>query len=253
MNRDLSIIIPSLNEPRIADAIRSVRRFDDVGAARLVIVDGGSSPETLALIRARLQPGDTLISEPDHGIFDALNKGLNAVRTGYVGWLGGDDVFTDEIHSSDVLEALATADLYIGCLGFIGKGRLRRVTYSWPAAHGLAGVGLHNAHFATFGRSELLKRERFDPADPAADADYFLRIFDRAPRVAPTGRIVVYQRLGGASNGSAAKVLRMNRAVFRTYRRRTNALQAGLAVALKVGAKAASAAYCRIRPVKVKL
>lgn len=253
VNGELSIIVPSLNDARIGHAIASIRRFDDVEAARLIVVDGGSSPEVLNLIRAQLRSRDTLISERDDGVFDALNKGLDAVQTRYVGWLGGDDLFTGEVRSSDVLEALTDADLYIGCLGFVGSGRLCRVTYSWPAARGLAPIGLHNPHFATFGRAELLKRERFDIAEPAADAGYFLRIFDKRPRVATTDRIITYQRLGGASNGSLLRVLRMNHSVFRTYRRRSNAVLAALAVTVKVGAKVASAVQCRIRPTRVRL
>lgn len=78
--KNLSIIIPSFNDLRILRAIESVRRFDDVGQASIVVVDGGSKPEVVAKIAEYLTADDILISEPDKGIFDALNKVLQRVR-----------------------------------------------------------------------------------------------------------------------------------------------------------------------------
>lgn len=64
-----------------------------------VFVDGGSRDATLDIIRARLRPQDRLLSEPDRGISDAINKGLAMARGRYVCILHADDW-----HAPDQLE-----------------------------------------------------------------------------------------------------------------------------------------------------
>jgi glycosyltransferase involved in cell wall biosynthesis len=59
-----------------------------------VFIDGGSRDETLDLIRARLRGQDRLISEPDRGISDAMNKGVAAARGRYIAILHSDDWFS---------------------------------------------------------------------------------------------------------------------------------------------------------------
>jgi preprotein translocase subunit SecA len=65
------------------------------------------------ILRAAVQHGDILVSEPDGGIFDALNKGLDRVETEYMGWLGSDDLFTGQVKASDVIAALAGHDVFV--------------------------------------------------------------------------------------------------------------------------------------------
>ncbi len=90
----LSIIIPSFQDARILNTIRSVQRFDDLGCVEIIVVDGGSDGALLARCKALLTDKDTLISEPDKGIFDAFNKGLRVVAGDCIGWLGSDDIFS---------------------------------------------------------------------------------------------------------------------------------------------------------------
>jgi glycosyltransferase len=246
--RLISIILPHLNDTRIEEAITSVRRFDDCGSVKMVIVDGGSHPDLLDRIRALLKPFDVLVSEPDKGIFDALNKGLELVDTPYLGWMGADDLFSGKVPASQVLESLEAVDLFVGCLGFLRGNRVERVTVSWPSAKGLVPFGLHNGHFATFGRSELLKSERFDVAGASADVPYFLRIFAKRPRVATSRHVTTWQRLGGASNRSVSAILRSNLYSFRAYRRRSGLLGASLATSAKLGSKVLSRARYLLLP-----
>jgi glycosyltransferase len=238
--KQISIIIPHLNDARIAQAIASVRRFDDCGTVKIIVIDGGSEPALVTSIASLLTPDDLLVSEPDQGIFDALNKGLDRVDTPYMGWLGADDLFSGEVLASEVLEALQSADLFVGVLGFLRGNKVERVTVSWPSAKGLVRFGLHNGHYATFGRSELLKSERFDVSGASADMAYFLRIFDQRPRVRTTRRVATWQRLGGFSNKSPAAVLRSNQYSFQAYRSRSGLLGASIATMIKLGSKMVS-------------
>ncbi len=247
-SRRLAIILPSFNDARIAEAIASVRRFDDINTVHLIVIDGGSKPDVVEIIKRSIRPGDHFTSERDHGIFDALNKGLDACDNEFIGWLGSDDVFTGQFLASDVVHTLESNDLFVATGAMVRNGRITRVTHSLPSKWRLARFGLHNPHYATFGRASLLKTERFALDNIGADIEYFINIFDRCPRVAVTRLIGTLQGADGFSNASKTKILKVNRAVFSTYAARTNPMVATLAVAIKLGYKALSTLYFKMAP-----
>jgi glycosyltransferase involved in cell wall biosynthesis len=85
----VSVLTPSLNQGRfLGDAIQSVQS-QDYPRIEHVVVDGGSTDETLDVLRAH--PQVDWISEPDDGQSDALNKALARSRGSIVGWLNADD------------------------------------------------------------------------------------------------------------------------------------------------------------------
>ena len=87
----LSIITPSFNRAgMIADAIESVLSQGFSGFEH-IIVDGASTDETLEVL-ARY-PHLRVVSEPDRGMYDAINKGLRLARGSVVAWLNTDDVY----------------------------------------------------------------------------------------------------------------------------------------------------------------
>ena len=95
MSPRLSIITPSLNRARyIEEAIESVLRqnYSDI---EHIIIDGGSTDGTFEIL-ARY-PHLKTISEPDNGMYDALNKGLNIATGEIVGFLNSDDVYAENI------------------------------------------------------------------------------------------------------------------------------------------------------------
>jgi glycosyltransferase involved in cell wall biosynthesis len=243
----LTVIIPSFRDERILGAIKSAHEFDDCDRVSVLVVDGGSSSDLLAKIEAALRPVDRLITEPDRGIFDGLNKGLASVQTDYIGWIGSDDILTGNVCAAEVLKELETCELFIGSVAFINDHFVRRITHSWPSSVGLMTFGLHNPHFGTFGRTSLLRQIQFDLNDDAADIEYFLRIWKLKPRIRISSKVVVLMAEGGFSNKSAKRLLSNNIFVFRAYRRNYNVVIATIAVGIKVGYKALSRLYFSFR------
>lgn len=87
----ISIITPSYNRAgMIAAAIESVRA-QDYPRWEHIIVDGGSTDGTLEVL-ARY-PHLRVVSEPDRGMYDAINKGLRLARGEVVAWLNTDDLY----------------------------------------------------------------------------------------------------------------------------------------------------------------
>lgn len=96
----ITVITPSFNSAKhISRCIRSIRdqTFGDV---EHLVIDGGSSDGTVDLLRAE---GVQFISEPDAGIYHALNKGISAAKGDVIHILNADDVYA----SSGVLDQVA--------------------------------------------------------------------------------------------------------------------------------------------------
>jgi glycosyltransferase involved in cell wall biosynthesis len=87
----ISIITATYNSSHvIAGLIESLRSQSDQDF-QWVVVDGASGDDTVALVRASGLTDTLVISEPDFGIYDALNKGVRAARGDYYLVLGADD------------------------------------------------------------------------------------------------------------------------------------------------------------------
>jgi glycosyltransferase len=242
----LCIILPSYNDVRIAEAISSVRRFDDVDVVKLVVIDGGSKPEVCDVIRPLIREGDVFISERDKGIFDALNKGLDHCDTDYIGWLGSDDLFSGQVLASAVIEALKENDMFVAGTALFKGQHVSRVTHSRPSSMGLVRFGLHNPHYSTFGRADLFRSQRFDTSLLAADIAYFIKIFSKRPRVLSSPLISTLQAEGGFSNRSYRRILRVNSQLYAVYADATNAVVAPVSMLIKVGYKVLSSLYFKI-------
>ena len=104
-----SIIIPCYNSAgTIREALASImqQRFTDL---EVLIMDGASKDETLSIIKAF---GDTRIkiySEPDKGIYDAMNKGTLRATGQWLYFLGSDDYLFDENVLSDMQSFIAAS------------------------------------------------------------------------------------------------------------------------------------------------
>jgi glycosyltransferase involved in cell wall biosynthesis len=90
----ISVVTACLNSGRhVAQTLASVR--EQVGVeCEHVVADGGSTDDTLALVEAGLRPGGRVVSGPDTGIADAMNKGLALARGEWLLFLQSDDYLT---------------------------------------------------------------------------------------------------------------------------------------------------------------
>jgi len=95
MNLQISVITPSLNRAKyIENAIQSILR-QSYFPVEHIVVDGGSTDGTLDIL-ARY-PHISVISEPDQGMYEALNKGLKLARGEIIGFLNADDLYADKV------------------------------------------------------------------------------------------------------------------------------------------------------------
>ena len=152
----LTVLTPSFQSGAfLSAALTSVA----AGGARHVVMDGGSSDGTVALLEAA--PGVVWRSEPDRGQSQALNKALAEADTEWVGWLNADEFYLPGVLDW-VTERLAVGDVDVLFGDFAEvdvEGRLQRLVTN----HGLSRpvlrrVGCYIPSCASFIRRDLLLR-----------------------------------------------------------------------------------------------
>lgn len=193
-----------------------------------IVIDGQSSDETLAVLAARIDPKRTVIvSEPDCGIYDALNKGQSIATGEIVGILNSDDFYADDKVIADVAEAFRNQniDAVYGDLDLVARSDTSRVVRRWrsgPYRYSKLAWGWVPPHQALFLRRSVIDRlGMFDLRyDIAADYDAMLRYF-RIGRIVPAyiPRVLVKMRFGGASTGSIASICKSTREDYQVLRR----------------------------------
>lgn len=100
-----SIIIPTYNSDQtISAALYSILQ-QDYPNFEILIMDGCSKDNTLQIVKEYHDPRINIISEPDKGIYDAMNKGVALANGEWIYFLGSDD----QLYSNDVLGKVATA------------------------------------------------------------------------------------------------------------------------------------------------
>lgn len=92
----ISVILAVKNAQHCVDgAVLSILR-QTYRNIQIVVIDGGSTDDTLEILSRYKNDIDTLISEPDTGIPDAYNKGVKLCRGKWIYFLNGDDRFSDD-------------------------------------------------------------------------------------------------------------------------------------------------------------
>ena len=91
-----------LNDPRVVRALESIASQELRCDLEAIVIDGGSCDGTLEKITRHRNFIDVLVSEPDSGIYDAMNKGIGRATGDVIGILNADDRYFD----SRVLESV---------------------------------------------------------------------------------------------------------------------------------------------------
>jgi glycosyltransferase len=251
----IQFIIPSYNDIRILETIRSIKVFDDINSTGVIVIDGGSNSDILNAIKKILDQQDILISEKDKGIFDALNKGLRTSSSEIISWIGSDDLITPYIKASHVRQQLAYSDILLFDTELINdKNRVVRRTPSYPSKHRFLRSFINVPHFSSFGKRYLFIKEEFDVNLRGADIKYFYDLLTiHKPKIKTSSKVGTYQRLGGFSNSSIFGMLKTYSELISFFRERTNLIVAYCCIFLKVSFKITNVIFYYIFRKKVSM
>lgn len=197
----------------------------DHAEKELLVIDGASTDSTLDIVRRFPSKGVRVLSEPDRGIYDAMNKGLAAYAGDAVGFLNSDDRFKTQYALSHIAEALRDSDIAYGDLDIVrshGDGNVIRRWRSQPYRKGAFRYGWMPAHPTFYCRRGVVDAVgRFDlKYRLGADYDYMLRAMELFGfRAQKADGVLVDMLHGGASSSGLRAQLRHNLEALSSRRR----------------------------------
>lgn len=231
-----SIITASFNAASTIEAtLRSVASQTHPDVEHLVI-DGGSNDGTQAIVTSHGQRVSTFLSEPDCGIYDAMNKGLMRASGDFIGFLNADDVYAhaDVLHRVAQTMEQQNLDVLYGDVAFYRSDEPGKIVRRYSSARfrpDRIAWGWMPAHPGLFVNRDLFLRTGPFRTDfrIAGDFEFVARLFlQQKPRYLYLPEVLVNMSLGGVSTGGWRSTVLLNKEVLRACRDngiRTNMLK----------------------------
>jgi glycosyltransferase involved in cell wall biosynthesis len=214
----VSIITVCYNaEATLRDTIESVQK-QDYDNIEYILVDGMSNDSSLEIAKGYHNVFSKIISEPDQGIYDAMNKGIKVATGEIIGFLNADDTYPESGVISKVVSTLRVcqADACYGDLHYIDpkKNRIHRIWKAGKYNEGAFKLGWMPPHPTFF-----IKKEYYDSyggfrTDLKISADYELMlrfVHKHKASLVYIPEVMVEMKVGGESNVSLKNRLLANR------------------------------------------
>lgn len=164
-----------------------------------IIIDGNSNDGTVEIIKKYENEIDYWISEPDRGIYDAMNKGVSLATGDYISLLNADD-FYDRNACEIVVSKIAEekADIYCAIERFLNEND-KVVTVYGNTSENLGCSCL--AHETCFISNSLYKNYKYDlKYKSAADFDFLCKLKTEGASFCFIDKVIMSFRLGGMSS-----------------------------------------------------
>lgn len=214
------------NEKTIRDAIQSVlsQSYENI---EYVIIDGKSTDNTVNLINEYKEKVGYFISEKDHGLYEAMNKGIKACTGDVIGILNSDDLYQDFDVISYVMKQFnddSQLDVLYGDLVYVNSDDTNKVVRNWKSKayyNRFFENGNVPPHPSLFVRSKVYQEAGlFDlQYKLAADYELMLRIFKKHHfKSKYINKLIIKMRLGGATNQSFTNIINQNREILLSWK-----------------------------------
>jgi glycosyltransferase involved in cell wall biosynthesis len=204
-----------------------------------IIVDGASTDATLTIIAEYRNRIAHLISEPDQGLYDAMNKGIRVATGDVIGIINSDDFYENNTVISDVaacFTATPHSDLIFGDIVFVNPAQLETITRYYRAHHFRAWklrFGWMPPHPATFIRKQIYQTVGLYALDYKISADYemFIRmLMVNHLKFTHLDKVLVRMRAGGVSSAGIHSNIRLNAEIVKACR--SNGIYTNIALVL---------------------
>jgi glycosyltransferase involved in cell wall biosynthesis len=202
----------------IGDCIESIlnQTYPDI---EYIIVDGQSTDGTVEIVQAYGTKIAHFISEPDKGLYDAMNKGIGLATGEVIGLLNADDFYR---HNRVIENMVATfertgSDAVYGDMLYVDRNDPQKLKRYWRSGwyHDKAFLwGWMPGHLSFFAKRLLYEKHGAFRLDMKSAADYELMlrfIHKNKARLAYMDEVTIVMRAGGISNSSLRNRLRANR------------------------------------------
>jgi len=226
MYRISIITVVKNNAQTIKDAIDSVlsQTYQNI---EYIVVDGASTDGTVDIVQSYGDKIDKFISEPDNGLYDAMNKGIKLATGDIVGILNSDDFYIAEHVIEKVVKEFQEkgVDSVYGDLVYVDASDTDKIVRYWeskPYKKGLFYKGWHPPHPTFFVRNEIYKKYGLFNLDFKIAADYeimlrYLVKYEISCSYIP--EVIVSMRTGGTSNKNLTNIIKANIECYKAWRK----------------------------------
>jgi glycosyltransferase involved in cell wall biosynthesis len=224
MSAKVSIITAAYNSAgTISDTLESIDSQTYLPFEHLII-DGGSDDSTLAVAGAHARPYRSVWSEPDNGIYDAMNKGLLRCTGDIIGLLNSDDLYARSTVIRRVVELFDSnpaIDAIYGDLCYVSANNIKKTVRYWRSSDYRSGLFESSwvpPHPTFFARRRVYEQyQGFNLSYRlAADWELLFRFIEvHRIKTVHIPEVLVHMRLGGATNQSWRNVLKQNQEILK--------------------------------------
>ncbi len=215
----VSIITIAWNSAETIEAtIQSVagQTYDNI---EYIVIDGGSKDDTMAIVGKYADAVAISVSEPDKGIYDAMNKGVQRATGDIIGILNSDDFYADTQVIADVVKSFQEqeCDALYADLVYVDRDHTDKIIRYWEAGAYKKGAfvkGWMPPHPTFFVRKEKYEELGIYNTELKSAADYELMLRFMHKYEVKTGylnRVITKMRVGGQSNVTLKNRIRANK------------------------------------------
>jgi len=195
----------------------------------MLVIDGASGDGTLKIVESFASDAIRVFSEPDKGVYDAMNKGFHLFQGDAIGFLNSDDTFHDANVLAEIASGLEDADIVYGDLNMVTDHRTKRLARVWRGGafrRYSFQLGWVPPHPTFYMRREVAQKVGdYDLSYlTTADYDYMLRALalnDFRARYIP--RVIADFQMGGISTSGLGVTIKGNLECLRSRRQHLNA------------------------------
>ena len=215
----ISIITVAFNSAKtIKGTIESIIS-QDYNNIEYLIIDGGSKDGTMEIVKSYAEHVKYVVSEPDNGIYDAMNKGIRAATGDVIGILNSDDFYPNSFVLSNVTKLFQkySCDAVYGDLVYVKANDINKIKRYWQAGEYSTSKiknGWMLPHPTFFVKKKIYIRYGLYDTDLKSAADYEMilkLLYKHNISVHYLPMILVNMRMGGESNKSFWNRLKANK------------------------------------------
>lgn len=222
----ISIITVTLNsEKTIQETIESVIRQNHQNI-EYIVIDGGSSDNTISIVNSYKNRISTFISETDYGIYDAMNKGIDVSTGDVIGFLNSDDFYANEEVIHKVVKEFRDnpkLDVCYSDLIYVDKcntSQIIRYFKSRKFKEGLFSKGWCPPHPTFFARRSIYESfGKFDISfQISSDVDLMMRFLEKYKiNTQYIPEVWVKMRTGGTTNKNLKNIWLQNKEILLSF------------------------------------
>jgi len=201
----ISVVTAAYNAAKTIEQTISSVVNQDYPYIEYVIVDGSSTDGTVSIIEKYASSYNIKwVSEPDRGLYDALNKGVQMATGDYIEIIGADDALVSaDIISRVVGEMESNTDIFAGQVWYVDEDSKKQFPYTNISMRNRSTYrGGMSPHAAMFARRELLLQYPFDTSYRiAGDYKFFLQCYyDKKVQIQYSDIMVAFFATSGLSS-----------------------------------------------------